>query len=269
MLLSVGKETSSLQALVLIDRRYILARQMCLWFCRDLISFNEANKVGIHDFCLWSSIIKVGEKLPDRTTLAETALNDIYSSLLAYIKRFVESNLPKTLPISMDFWTDNVKRVSYINYWIHWIDSAFEMHKICLGLKRFPHPHKGKIIASEFTQVMKNFKLENKKFIGVTDSGGNIKLACNILNIEREPCLCHNFHLLVATDLIQKHRALQPIRDLIRRMKEINKALVYRYEDLKSISDKEYNKRLYHIVSSVKDISKQNTKSNHISHPFS
>lgn len=164
MLLSVGKETSSLQALVPIDRRYILARQMCLWFCRDLISFNEANKVGIHDFCLWSSIIKVGEKLPDRTTLA-------------YINRFVESNLPKTLPISMDFWTDNVKRVSYINYWIHWIDSAFEMHKICLGLKRFPHPHKGKIIASEFTQVIKNFKLGNKKFIGVTDSGGNIKLA--------------------------------------------------------------------------------------------
>lgn len=225
---------------------------MCLWFCRDLLAFNTANKEGIHDFFVYAGLIKPNEKCPDRTTLADTVLNDIYKALKVYIKTFVQS-LPKTLTISMDFWSDNVKRVSYINYWIHWIND-FAMQKICLGIKRFPHPHTGQEIADAFNRVMEEFKLKDNKFLAVTDSGGNIKKACQILNLEREPCLCHNLHLLVAEDLIKHHKDLQPIRDLIIRMKKIKKCLIYKYEDLKRINDEEYNRRLYHLVSSLQDI---------------
>lgn len=170
----------------------------------------------------------------------------------------VKTKLPKTLPMSMDFWTDNVKRISYINYWIHWIDDAYVMQKLCLGLKRFPHPHEGKLIALEFNRVMESYNLGNKTFLPVTDNGSDLKSACKILQLEREPCLCHNLHLFVATDLITGFVPLQPIRDLIHRMKDINRALIYRHEQLKKINDDEYNKRLYHLVSSVKDISKRN-----------
>lgn len=197
----------------------------------------------------------MNEKLPDRTTIADTALNDVNNALKAYIYNFVESNVPKTITTSMVFWSDNVKRISYINYWIFWINDSWEMQKLCLGLKRFPHPHTGQLLADAFNKIKDEYKLNNKRIIAVTDSGGNVKLGCRILGLEREACQCHNLHLLVANDLIQKHPELQPVRDLIKKMKDIKKTLIYKYEDLKRIRDDEYNKRLYHLISSLQNIS--------------
>lgn len=71
MLVSIGSSSSTESSTNRIDKsRYILARQMCLWFCRDLISFYEANKDGIRDFFVWAGIIKADENVPDRKTLA-------------------------------------------------------------------------------------------------------------------------------------------------------------------------------------------------------
>ncbi len=118
MLMTVGKPIPDVDR-PMSEKRFILARQMCLWFCRDLLPFNAANKDGFHDFAVYAKMIKENEKLPDRTTLSDAALNDIYSALKVYTKKFVELWLPRTITISMDFWRDNVKRVSYINYWIN------------------------------------------------------------------------------------------------------------------------------------------------------
>lgn len=252
MLLTVGKENSVENPTT--DDRFLLARQLCLWFCRDLLLFNTANKDGIRDFSVYAGVIKANEKLPDRTTISDTALNDIYYALKSFMKKFVKSNVPTTITTSMDFWSDNVKRVSYINYWFYWMSDAWEMQKLCLGLKRFPHPHTGQLLADAFNKIKEEFELNDKTILAVTDSGGNIKLGCHILGLEREPCMCHNLHLLVANDLIDKNPALQPIRSLIKRMKDVKKALIYKYEDLKRINDDEYNKRLYHLISSLQNI---------------
>lgn len=253
MLVSVGKESAQLSNST-HDRRFLLARQLCLWFCRDLLSFNEVGKPGIHDFFVWAGVIKKDEKLPDRTTLANAALNDVYSSLSNHIHQFVKSKLPSAISISFDFWTDNVKRVSYMNFWIHWVDSEFAMRKMCLGFLRFPHPHTGESVAIAFENLKQDYKLEDKKFLAVTDNGKNLKKACRILKLDRDPCLAHNLHLLVATDLINKHPEMDCIRELISRMKAINKSLIYRYEELKQINDDEYNKRLFHVLSTLKNI---------------
>lgn len=85
------------------SRRYILARQICLWFCRDFIPYNEVSKPGIRDFCLWAGVINSNEELPERKTLAGPPLNDIYTSLYNFVHKFVESKLPKTIPIAFDF----------------------------------------------------------------------------------------------------------------------------------------------------------------------
>lgn len=139
-----------------------------------------------------------------------------------------------------------MKRISFINYWIHWIDSDFKIQKLCLGVTRFPHPHNAKLITSNFKCKMSEYKLDSKTFVA----------SCRLLKLEREPCLGHNFHLLVATDLIQNNAALQPVRDLIKRMKEIYKDLVFKYENLKKIYDEEYNRRLHSIISTVQNICK-------------
>lgn len=84
MLLTVGKNNSATNRST-TDTRFILARQLCLWICRDLLSFSIVSNDGFHDFAVYAGLIKSNEKLPDRTTISDTALNDVYDSLKARI----------------------------------------------------------------------------------------------------------------------------------------------------------------------------------------
>ncbi|KAJ6642307.1 E3 SUMO-protein ligase ZBED1, partial [Pseudolycoriella hygida] len=200
------------------DKRYLLARQLCLWFCRDLIPFSNSNKDG-----------KVQEIV--RAT-----------------------HVPNVLNVSFDFWSDNVKRLSYINYWISWIDPDFVMQNVCLKTEYFPHPHTGEEITKAFEDVKSEFGLTDKKFRGCTDNRSNVKKASEILDFDWDSCLAHDLNLLVATNLLE-HDDMEEVRSLIHKMKQINKALMFRYEDMKKMHDDEYNKTLYRILSELENIS--------------
>lgn len=236
------------------DKRYLLARQLCLWFCRDLIPFNNSNKDGMNDFFRWAKVIDRDENLPDRKSLANAALNDIYSVVYGKVQEIVRaSNVPNVLNVSFDFWSDNVKRLSYINYWISWIDPDFVMQNVCLKTEYFPHPHTGEEIAKAFEDVKLEFGLTDKKFRGCTDNGSNVKKASEILDLDWDSCLAHDLNLLVATNLLA-HDDMEEVRSLINKMKQINKALMFRYEDMKKMHDDEYNKTLYRILSELENI---------------
>jgi len=79
----------------------------------DLTSFNIVAKKGFNNFCLQHQIINPNEKLPHRTTIDRTALNDVY---VIHTNKFVEllKTTPETLAITFDGWTDNYKHMSYI-----------------------------------------------------------------------------------------------------------------------------------------------------------
>lgn len=119
------------------DKKYLLARQMCLWFCRDLVAFNNSKKDGMNNSCRWAKIIGPTEDLPDKSTLSGTALNDIYCVVYGKVQEILKSKLPNVLGVSFDFWSDNVKRLYFINYWINWIDSHFRMQSVCLKNRIF------------------------------------------------------------------------------------------------------------------------------------
>lgn len=250
----LSNSSSSFATTAVKDKRLLLARQMALWFCRDLKDFNTANKDGFTEFAKWIGIIKPEEKLPDRNTISRAALDDIYAVAYKNVSSTLKDSLPNVLPISFDFWTDNAKRMSYLSYWIYWIDSDFVMNKVCLRTFSFPHPHTGDAIAKSFKDLIAEFKFENKTFYATTDSGSNIVSACKILKLVREACLCHNIHLFVPTDLLQ-NEVMEPVCDLIARMKRVIKALMYNYQQLKQIHDDEYNTRLYDILQNLERIS--------------
>lgn len=250
----LSNPSSSLTTTPSNDKRFLLARQLALWFCIDLQSFKTANKDGFIGFSKWAGIIKSDEKMPDRNTLSHAALNDIYSVIYKNVSTMVATSLPKVLPISFDFWSDNGKRMSYLTYWTTWIDADFVMKKVCLRTFNFPHPHTGKEVARSFIDLKKEFKLEDKLFYATTDGGSNLAKACKDLNLPREPCLCHVIHNLAAKDLL-KHDKMKNVQDLIKKMKRIMKTLMYKYEELKQIHDQEYNKRLYEILRNLQEIS--------------
>lgn len=237
------------------DKRYLLARQLCLWFCRDLVSFQNTKKPGMNEFFRWAKIINQDETLPDSSTLAGTALNDVYSVVHQKVKLILKSNLPNVLGLSFDFWSDNVRRLSYISYKIYWIDSEFQMQSVCLKTAYFPHPHTGEEIAKDFEMVKKEFELTDKIIRACTDNGSNVKLGCKILGLDWNSCLGHDISLLVSTDLL-KHEEMESIRELQKKMKAINKKLLFKYEDLRKIHDVEYNKTLYGVLNELENICK-------------
>lgn len=193
--------------------------------------------------------------LPDSSTLAGSALNDVHSVVYQKVQSFLKSELPKVLGLSFDFWSDNVRRLSYINYRINWVDSEYQMQSLCLKTAYFPHPHSGEEIAKDFEKIKKEFGLEDKIFRACTDNGSNVKLGCQILGLNWDSCLRHDISLLVSTDLL-KHNDMEAIRVLQAKMKQINKKLMFRYDELKKIQDDEYNRTLYRILTELHNICK-------------
>lgn len=159
------------------------------------------------------------------------------------------------LGVSFDFWSDNVRRLSFINYWINWINEEFQMQSLCLKTSYFPHPHKGDQIAAHFEKVKEEFHLTDKIFRACTDNGSNVKLACQILGLDWHSCLGHDISLLVSTDLLN-HKDMEDIRLLQKKMKKINKALVFKYDELRNKHDEEHNTTLYRIFTELENICK-------------
>lgn len=65
----------------------------------------------------------------------------------------------------------------------------------------------------------------------------------------------HDICLLISIDL-PKHKDMEPIRKLKTKMKKINKALKFRYDELRQIHDQEYNKTLYRVLYELENICK-------------
>lgn len=60
------------------DAKFILARRIIVWFCRDLLPFSTVENEGFRDF--WTSL-KFGTSLPSRPNVSTNALDDIHNVL--------------------------------------------------------------------------------------------------------------------------------------------------------------------------------------------
>ena len=76
------------------------------------------------------------------------------------------------------------------------------MTSYCLQTHYLPKDHTGANIAEVLEETLQQWKLEDKKLVGITtDSGANVKLACSLLNWVRLSCFGHNLNLAVEKGL--------------------------------------------------------------------
>lgn len=61
------------------DEKFILARRLIVWFCRDLLPFSTVENDGFKDF--WNSMNINNTKLPTRPNVSNNALDDMYKIL--------------------------------------------------------------------------------------------------------------------------------------------------------------------------------------------
>ncbi|OXA42416.1 Zinc finger BED domain-containing protein 1 [Folsomia candida] len=216
------------------DEKWKLGREICLWFCRDLPPFHTVAKNGFQNFCCEYGITNSSRSLPDEQTIGSAALNDVYNLTLGKVKAAL-SSAGDSVSITLDCWTDNYRRISYITYTCHWLDDLWKLQNISLGTSPFPHPHTGEAIAADIQQTLKNFSLDGRIFRVTTDGGANIIKALKLCGLQRHPCLAHGMHNLIKKDFLDNGTEdLKTCSEILKKIRAVHRSLLYKYDELSS-----------------------------------
>ena len=236
-----------------LDEKYKLARSIATWFSLDLLPFNECGRDGFKTFCKLTNIVQEYEQIPDPSTIRKTALEDVYNYTH---KKIVEKlqNVPSTLSITFDAWTDNYKRLSYITFTVHWIDENWILKQATLQTAYFPRPHTGENIKTRFIEVQKEFGLKEKIFESITDGKKNMIKACRLLEMDRNYCVAHSLHNLITKDLLSNVKELEPI---LKKLRSIHHALIFQNEFLLKLFQEKQKADFLQTLEEIENIGKQ------------
>lgn len=113
--------------------------------------------------------------------------------------------------------------------------------------------HTGERIREEFEDMTQEFGISNKNIVCVTDNAANMKKAVRLLNKKHFPCIAHKSNLLIQKDLMAAPE-MQPLRDIVAKIRKIQKKLIYRHSQLKEIDDKDKQTKLLLLIEQISDI---------------
>lgn len=230
------------------DSQFIFNRRLTLAICRDLDGFNKVEKAGFRQF--WAQY-NSSYKLPCRSTVEIGCLDDLYACCKNRMIEILEKS-PAHATVTFDCWSDSVKKRSFIGYTYHFMSDDWKIKTAVLKVGYLQRPHSGEKIKNDFQQTMSTFNLEDKRISVVTDGGPDVVKASELLNVRRTGCISHVIHRLIAHDLLGGKDedwmlTISPVKEinrLFRKLRRIQKALMYKYEELKSLDTEQKKKHL-------------------------
>ncbi|CAG8821697.1 6426_t:CDS:2 [Gigaspora margarita] len=110
-------------------------------------------------------------------------------------------NQTKTVSLTANMWTAH-SHDGYLCITIIWINENFELNKAVLAFIRLQYPHTANVITKSINDIFEFWGLKDKVFSITTDSGANMKLACNKLGVKWVPCSAHILNLIVQKRLL-------------------------------------------------------------------
>ncbi len=173
-----------------------LYRDITIWFCRDLIPFDTVEKSGMRDF--FDKVLP-DNKLPSRSTISCSALNDVYLAVHDKIKDMLVN--VKSLCLMFDGWTDKYKARPYLGIRASFIQN-WTYHIVTLGCHVLP-VHTSQGIAEHVLAILSDFIPDVKQVLLSTchDGAANMVKASKLLKVENyQHCMAHALHLLLTTD---------------------------------------------------------------------
>lgn len=115
--------------------------------------------------------------------------------------------------------------------------------------------HTSERIRDEFNFMAQEFGISDKNIVCVSDNAANMKKAVRLLNKKHYPCIAHISNLAIQKDLIG-HPEMQPLRDIITKIRKIQKKLVYRHSQLKAIDENDKQTRLLLLIEEMSEVEK-------------
>lgn len=172
--------------------------------------------------------------------VSENSLNEVFTCMKTHVIDYLKKT-PKYACVTFDAWTDRYRHTSYLIYTHHYIDN-WELKCIVLKTTAFPYRHLGINIKAAFEEMLDEFELNDKVISLVTDSGANMVLAAQLLELPRSPCLAHRIQSLIMSDMLEDIR-MNTLRRIIQRLRVIQKALLYSNHKLKKIADEQFQSK--------------------------
>lgn len=210
------------------ENKFLLSRQIATMCALDFLPFSIVEKRGFSKFCNWQNI----KNLPTARTISDSALTDVYFHVLSKIKEEIDIS-PRFVTVALDNWTDSYKRRAFITMQLHYCKNDFELFHCTLKTEAFPHPHNKVRIKSKINEVIKQFGLEHKEIIAVSDNGRNIVAGCNITESVKKhfSCAAHNLHLFLTKNLLEDPQ-FTPLSTCLEKLRRIYRKLMYKHQEL-------------------------------------
>jgi len=124
-------------------------------------------------------------QLPSRSYFNRVAIPTMVAEVKSEIDRQIQSKDLSYFSGTTDLWTSTAGD-PYFTYTCHFIDSQWEMQSFCLQTHYISQDHTGENIKEALSATLLQCHLDQSQQVGITtDSGSNVKSACELLNWTR------------------------------------------------------------------------------------
>lgn len=232
------------------DKKMELGRKLALLACESYIPFQTLTSIGFKRF-LMSSGFEVS-KIPSERALLETCLEDVYTTCLTTVKQFISNNCPAVCCISTDGWTDSHLGLSYINYNLIFHHKG-DLKTILLEVAPYNEKKTGVNLKEDLKRVMKEFGISEKFVYLVSDNARNNKAAfkeaqndSEMRIIARIPCIAHNIHNLVYTDIFNSNQYHnKDLKTLIKKLISIHHRVYFKKAKIADVIKSRYSEEIW------------------------
>lgn len=112
----------------------------------------------------------------------------------------------------------------------------------------FEHPHTSRRIEENFKSMIADYCLQEKEIISIVDGGANVNRTVDDMGLIKVKCIAHSINRLIQFDLLEKGQGIEEVREVLTRLRRIQKALLYRYGELTKIAKGERQKQIFDML---------------------
>ena len=132
-------------------------------------------------------------------------LFDCYRDTFQNVTALIESI--ESVCLTIDTWTSATTE-NYLAVTAHFLNRDFQMESCLLDCSKFGERHTQENLKQELIRITKEWKIEDKVMLIVTDNAANIVNAVKLAKFKHLPCFAHTLNLVVQKG-IQKLKTLR------------------------------------------------------------
>ena len=175
-----------------------LTRAVAYCLAKDMLPISTVEKAG---FKAMIQRFYPRYQLQSRSYFSRVAIPAMVEEVKREIDLQIRSKELSFFSGTTDLWT-SAAGDPYFTYTCHYINSQWEMQSVCLQTHYIPQDHTGENIKEALSATLQQWNLDQSNQVGITtDSGSNVKSACELLSWTRLSCFGHNLNLAVEKGL--------------------------------------------------------------------